>query len=68
MRLSEFESHGNEIECRRCRRKISYGEDKRLSGVGFTFPFEFVTDWYDYQEQFVALAGPDEVDGRTFVP
>lgn len=51
--LSEFESHGSEIECRRCRRKISYGEDKRLTGVGFRFPFEFVTGWYDYQKQFV---------------
>lgn len=51
--LSKFESRGSEIECLRCRRKVSYGEDKRLSGVGFTFPFEFVTGWYDYQEQFV---------------
>lgn len=51
--LTEFESHGSEIECKKCRRRISYGEDKRLSGVGFTFPFEFVTGWYDYQEAFV---------------
>ena len=51
--LSEFESRGNEIECRKCGRKIRYGEDKTLEGVGFEFPFRFVTEWYDYQENFV---------------
>ena len=51
--LSEFESHGNEIECKKCHRKIEYGEDKTLRGVGFDFPFEFVTQWYDYQKDFV---------------
>ena len=51
--LSEFESSGNEIRCKKCNRKISYGEDKRLTGVDFSFPFEFVTQWYDYQKEFV---------------
>lgn len=51
--LSEFESRGCEIECKKCGRKIRYGTDKRLSGVGFDFPFEFVGGWYDYQEEFV---------------
>lgn len=51
--LSTFESHGNEIECKKCNRKISYGEDKTLNGVGFEFPFKFVADWYAYQENFV---------------
>ena len=51
--LSTFESHGNEIECTKCRRKITYGEDKTLSGVGFDFPFSFTTQWYDYQKDFV---------------
>ena len=51
--LSEFESHGNEIECKTCGRKILYGEDKTLEGVGFEFPFRFVTEWYDHQENFV---------------
>ena len=54
--LSEFESHGNEIECKKCHRKIAYGEDKKLTGIGFEFPFSFVTEWYDYQkEQINAL-------------
>ena len=51
--LSTFESHGNEIECTKCRRKITYGEDKTLSGIGFDFPFSFTTQWYDYQKDFV---------------
>ena len=51
--LSEFESHGHEITCKRCGRTITYGADKQLTGVGFDFPFAFVSDWYDYQESFV---------------
>lgn len=52
--LSEFESHGNEVECRKCGRKVHYGEDKALTGVGCDFPFRFVTEWYDYQNEFVS--------------
>ena len=51
--LSEFESNGNEIECKKCHRKITYGEDKNLTGVDFEFPYRFVTEWYDAQKQFV---------------
>jgi len=51
--LSEFESNGNEIECKKCHRKITYGEDKTLQGVGFEFPYRFVTEWYDAQKEFI---------------
>ena len=51
--LSEFRSEGNEIECRRCRRRVRYGLDKRLEGVDFAFPFAFVNDWYEYQKNYV---------------
>lgn len=51
--LSEFESNANEIECKKCHRKITYGEDKTLTGIGFDFPYRFVTEWYDAQNQFV---------------
>ncbi len=51
--LSVFESHGNEVECKKCGRKITYETDKRITGNGFDFPFEFVSDWYDYQKDFV---------------
>lgn len=51
--LTTFESHGNEIECLKCHRKITYGADKSLTGVGFDFPYTFTTGWYDYQKDFV---------------
>ena len=51
--FSEFESHGNEFECKGCGKVITYGTDKVLSGVGFDFPFRFVNDWYEYQKDFV---------------
>ncbi len=51
--LSSFYSHGNEITCQHCHRTVTYGEDKRLTGVGFEFPFAFTAEWYDYQKQFI---------------
>lgn len=51
--LSEFESHGNELECLTCHKKILYGEDKTITGVGYEFPFKFMTEWYDYQTDYV---------------
>lgn len=63
--LSEFESHGNEITCKTCERTITYGADKRLTGVGFDFPFSFVTEWYDYQHDFINNL---DVTGYTETP
>jgi 1-acyl-sn-glycerol-3-phosphate acyltransferase len=51
--LSTFESHGNEMECKTCGKKITYGVDKVISGIGFDFPFRFVNDWYEYQKEFI---------------
>ena len=51
--LSEFESYGNETVCKTCGRKIHYGEDKKLTGIDCDLPFEFVTQWYDYQEAYI---------------
>lgn len=51
--LTELESHGNEVECKTCHRKVTYGTDKKLTGVGFEFPFVFLTDWYDYQNTYI---------------
>ncbi len=51
--LSQFESHGNEITCKICGKTVHYGEDHRLQGVGFDFPFAYTTQWYDYQKAFV---------------
>ena len=51
--LSEFESHGDEITCKKCGRRIRYGGDKKLTGVDFDFPYEYVGQWYDVQDAFV---------------
>ena len=51
--LSAFQSSGNEAECRTCHRKIVYGEDKQITGIGFDFPFRFFNEWYEYQNAFV---------------
>ncbi len=52
--LTVFETHGNEIICRKCCRRIVYGQDKTLTGLGFSFPFSYMTEWYDYQKAFVS--------------
>lgn len=51
--FSEFESHGNEVFCKTCGKTVTYGKDKRITGKGFDFPFEFFGRWYDYQQDFV---------------
>ena len=49
--LAPFESHGNEITCTKCGAVIEYGEDKTLKGKDFPFPF--VKQWYQYQQEYV---------------
>ena len=51
--LSKFESRDNEAECMTCHRKVLYGEDKTITGVGYDFPFRFMTEWYNYQNDFI---------------
>ena len=51
--LSEFESQGNEIHCKKCGMTVTYGADKRLSSDDPAFSFPFVKQWYAYQEDYV---------------
>lgn len=51
--LSGFESSGDLITCKTCRRQVRYLPTRELEGVGKPFPFRFVADWYDYQCGFV---------------
>ena len=53
--FSKFESQGHEIRCLSCGGQATYGKVKRLTG---DFPFQFVADWYDYQEAFVNSYDP----------
>ncbi|MBQ8350470.1 MAG: 1-acyl-sn-glycerol-3-phosphate acyltransferase [Clostridia bacterium] len=58
--LSTFESHGNLISCKTCRRALRYTPTTALEGVGFDFPFRFVSDWYDYQCDFINRLQPTD--------
>ena len=51
--LSRFESHGDEVTCKKCGRSVKYGEDKHLKGIGFDLPFTFLGQWYDWQADFI---------------
>ena len=51
--LSEFESRGDLVRCKKCDRQIRYLPQKELEGVGFEFPYHFVADWYDAQKDYI---------------
>ena len=57
--LSTFESHDDIITCKSCSRQIRHLPTKELEGVGFEFPFRFVAQWFDYQNDFVNQLDPD---------
>lgn len=51
--LSTFESHGDEMECKKCGMKVQYLPTKELRGLNFELPYRFVADWYAAQSDFV---------------
>ena len=53
--FSKFESRGHQIRCLSCGGQATYRKDKTLEG---DFPFTFVADWYDWQEEFVNRYDP----------
>lgn len=59
--LSELESRGEIIKCKKCGREIRYKAYKQLRGVNFDFPYEFVADWYDAQKAYM-----NTLDVRAF--
>lgn len=59
--LSELESHGEIVKCKKCGREIRYTPYKQLRGVNFDFPYEFVADWYDAQKAYM-----NTIDVRAF--
>ena len=65
--LSRFESHDDIVECKTCGRQIRYLPTKELEGVGFEFPFRFMTEWYDWQKDFInGLDTRDYVDAPIY--
>jgi 1-acyl-sn-glycerol-3-phosphate acyltransferase len=56
--LSEWESSGDVIHCKRCGQRVRYLPDLRLEGLDKAFPFAYVKDWYRYQERFICGLDP----------
>ncbi len=63
--FTTLESHGDLITCKKCGKQIRYTPQKELVGVGFDSRFRFVSEWYDYQNDFTANA---PIDHFTEVP
>lgn len=51
--LSEFHSHKDIITCKRCGRQIRYLPNQQLQGVDCDFPFRYVSQWYQHQQDYV---------------
>lgn len=58
--LSQFESHDAEMSCNKCGKTIIYKSDKSIEGKGFVFPFKYVSEWYDYQSEYVNSLLPSD--------
>ncbi len=58
--LSEFESHGDTVKCKKCGISARYMPTKELVGVDGEFPFRFINEWYDYQSDFMNSFDPLE--------
>jgi 1-acyl-sn-glycerol-3-phosphate acyltransferase len=56
--LSEFESNGDIISCKKCGLSARYTPKKELVSVNGEFPFSFVNDWYDYQSDYMNSFDP----------
>ena len=51
--LSAFETKNDIISCKRCHLSARYLPNKQLQGIDEPFPFTYVKDWYDAQNDFV---------------
>ena len=58
--LSTFESNGNIIKCKKCGKAVEYSETTELKASGSNFPFSFVSEWYDYQKDFINKLEPKD--------
>ncbi len=51
--LAKWKSRRKIIQCTGCGRKLYYLLNKELVGIQTIFPFDFVNDWYEFQQDFV---------------
>ena len=62
--LSTFESHGDVISCTKCGRKIRHKPTKELEGIDCEFPHRFVSQWYDWQCDYINSINLSELTER----
>jgi len=48
--LTHIYSEGNTVKCVKCGKKSEYQKNKELKG---DFPFKYINDWYEYQENYI---------------
>lgn len=58
--FSEFESHKDILECKKCHLKVRYLPTTGLQGIGREVPYRFLSDWYDAQSAFMNSKDPFE--------
>ncbi len=51
--LSTFESRNDVVACQKCGRRIRHLPTKELAGINCEFPHRFVSDWYDWQNDYI---------------
>ena len=51
--LSEFHSERDIITCKKCGGQIRYLPNQQLEGIDWEFPFPYVAQWYQHQENYV---------------
>lgn len=57
--LSELDSRKDIVSCKKCGMQVRYMQNKRLEGVGFTFPYPYVKEWYDAQSDYIRALDMD---------
>ncbi len=59
--LTTFHSEKDIITCKKCGRQVRYLPNQRLQGIGWEFPFPYVAQWYQHQQEFVLGLDPESL-------
>lgn len=51
--FSTFESTGDIVECKKCKLQARYLPTTELEGIGYRFPYHYINDWYEAQNDYV---------------
>jgi 1-acyl-sn-glycerol-3-phosphate acyltransferase len=59
--ISEFESNGDVIKCKKCGLSATYGSDLRFRSDSPDFKYSTVKEWYNDQSAYVNSIDPNEL-------